>query len=54
MDESMLEPDILYSEVKEVMRTGKAPVMGNIPAELFKESGEEGLQVMHMTAKTKQ
>jgi len=49
-DEHMLELDILYSEVKEAMnhlRTGKAPGIDNIPAELFKESGEEGIQVMH-------
>jgi hypothetical protein len=49
-DGHMFEPDILLSEVKEAMnhlRKGKAPGIDNIPAELLKESGEEGIKVMH-------
>ncbi len=50
-DDHILEPSILYSEVKNAvnhLRKGKAPGIDNIPAELIKESGEEGLRVMHM------
>lgn len=48
MDEE--EPNILRSEVElamKKMRNDKAPGCDDIPAELFKESGEEGVSVMH-------
>ena len=44
------EPDILRSEVvlaMKKMRTGKAPGYDDIPAELIKETGEEGVSIMH-------
>ena len=47
---NIVEPDILQSEIREAMnhlRTGKAPGIDNIPAELLKESGDEGVKVMH-------
>ncbi|XP_072025344.1 uncharacterized protein [Amphiura filiformis] len=45
-----VEPDILRSEVvmaMKKMRTDKAPGYDDIPAELIKETGEEGVDVMH-------
>ncbi|XP_072020211.1 uncharacterized protein [Amphiura filiformis] len=44
------EPDILRSEVvmaMKKMRTGKAPGYDDIPAELIKETGDEGVDVVH-------
>ena len=44
------EPDILRSEVVfalKKMRTGKAPGYDDIPAELIKETGDEGVILMH-------
>ncbi len=44
------EPDILRSEVVMAMnklRTGKAPGCDDVPAELIKETGEEGVDVIH-------
>ena len=44
------EPNILRSEVELAMkktRNDKAPGCDDIPAELLKESGEEGVSVMH-------
>ena len=44
------DPDILLCEVENAMkalRSGKAPGVDNIQAELLKESGEEGVVIIH-------
>ena len=44
------DPDILLCEVEnamKVLRSGKAPGVDNIQAELLKESGEEGVVIIH-------
>lgn len=45
-----LEPSILESEVRQavkILSSNKAPGIDNIPIELFKKAGEQGIKVMH-------